>query len=472
MDYGFHIKQQDAKIKRLELLVEEILDVLDQKDERISFLEKENKKLKDLLTRSEGKSIKKNSRNSNLPPSKDIDKPKRTKSLRKKSNKKPGGQPGHEGYYLELTKTPDKIISLYPDTCTNCGDRLNKSFGILDCSRQEIDIPPVQAVVYQYDRYEVRCTCGCNNVGKFPERLRGRVQYGPVVRSMINYSSVYQYIPFKRLKEMMKICFGVDLSEGTVFNTLQRTAKKGQGLYQLIKEYVGNSEVVGADETVVFVNGKKWYDWVWQNKKATYIACENSRRKENIYKHFAHGFPNAILVSDRYASHLSTPAKGHQICWVHLLRRINYLKETEDNNWLNKLMRIYESAKRLSKLKTSKKRGGKKVEKIEKELNKILLEEINGKKYPETKSLQKKLLAHRGSLLTFLYHPKVPSHNNASELAIRNAKVKMKISGCFKSAQQYFAVIRSIIDTLIKNKQPVFENLLKLEKGEVIKFGF
>jgi len=42
--------------------------------------------------------------------------------------------------------------------------------------------------------------------------------------------------------------------------------------------------------------------------------------------------------------------------------------------------------------------------------------------------------------------------------------VKTKISGQFKSIEnaQIFAVLRSIIDTLVKQNQPVFENVVLL----------
>ncbi len=39
----------------------------------------------------------KNSGNSHIPPSADLGKPKRNQSLREKSDKKAGGQQGHEG---------------------------------------------------------------------------------------------------------------------------------------------------------------------------------------------------------------------------------------------------------------------------------------------------------------------------------------------------------------------------------------
>lgn len=463
-----------GKIKSLEGVLKEALLLLDKQDEELEKLEAENKELKNLFLKMQGKGGegKKTSRNSNLPPSKDLFRPKRTKARRKKSGKKAGGQPGHKGHYLEMSSSPDKVKSYYPKRCEQCNRLLDKSSAQLDCSKQEIDIPPVQPIVTQYDRYSIACSCGKCNVGRLPAHLRGKVQYGPRVRSMIIYGQVYQYIPYKRMQEMLSVCFGLHLSEGTVFNTLQRTAIKSAGLYEQIRSYIEQSEVIGADETPIYVGGQKWYDWVWQNEKATFISCEDSRRKENIGKHFPNGFVHGTLVSDRYAAHLTTSAKMHQLCWSHLLRKINYLKEQEDEDWADELESIYYRAKHLQGLKTSKTRDGKKAQKLEGDLNALLLKAIDKEQYPEAARLCKSLKINRDKILTFVYYPKVPSHNNASELAIRNAKVKMKISGCFRSAQQYFAVIRSIVDTMTKNNMPIFENLLKIEKGQTFTFAF
>jgi transposase len=63
--------------------------------------------------------IKKDSSNSHQPRSKDF--PKRTVSLRKPSEKKSGGQPGHKGSNLKMSACPDEIKELKPSFCSNCG---------------------------------------------------------------------------------------------------------------------------------------------------------------------------------------------------------------------------------------------------------------------------------------------------------------------------------------------------------------
>jgi len=80
----------------------------------------------------------------------------------------------------------------------------------------------------------------------------------------------------------------------------------------------------------------------------------------------------------------------------------------------------------------------------------------------------KRLRKNRQSILVFLYHKDVPFDNNASERAIRNVKVKNKISGCFRSfnGAKNFAVLRSVIDTTIKNTKDVWKSIQLIAKVE------
>lgn len=69
----------------------------------------------------------KNSTNSSTPPSKEKMKDeiiRRTRSLRKPSGKKPGGQPWHEGATLEITDNPDVVVDSTAEICDKCGDSL------------------------------------------------------------------------------------------------------------------------------------------------------------------------------------------------------------------------------------------------------------------------------------------------------------------------------------------------------------
>ena len=97
---------------------------------------------------------------------------------------------------------------------------------------------------------------------------------------------------------------------------------------------------------------------------------------------------------------------------------------------------------------------------IEKRLDRLLNYQLPTKN-KELISFQKRLKKYREFIFTFLYNPYVPPDNNASERAIRNVKIKQKVSGQFRSTDGAFrfAVLRSITDTVIKNNQGVLNSL-------------
>jgi len=73
-----------------------------------------------------GPGIVRDSHNSSLPPSLDPpwQKVLRTRSLRKKSSRRVGGQPGHRGVTLMRVARPDHLITHSPETCPGCGSSL------------------------------------------------------------------------------------------------------------------------------------------------------------------------------------------------------------------------------------------------------------------------------------------------------------------------------------------------------------
>ena len=100
---------------------------------------------------------------------------------------------------------------------------------------------------------------------------------------------------------------------------------------------------------------------------------------------------------------------------------------------------------------------------FEERLTKLLQEPIH-KKYPIALSLQNRLIKYQKHILTFLYYHEVLPDNNGSERAILNVKVKQKIPGQFKSfsGAETFAILRSVIDTAVKNNLNPLQSLSQI----------
>ena len=424
------------------------------------WLKRENKELKEKLARYEHP---KNSNNSSIPPSKDENRPRKNKSLRTKTGRKPGGQKGHKGNTLEMTTNPDQTIDHTPQYCESCGQDIGAVPGEFVERRQQIDIPPIKPIVTEHRIYRKQCTC-CGHVttSAFPDGITSSVGYGPMVESLVGYFHSRQYIPFLRMQELFRDIFSVPISEGGIHSLLNRLASKALPVYNKIREMVTKVLAVGADETGGRLNGKKIWIWTWQNDRLTWLKGTDNRGYKTIEESFPDGFTNTVLVHDCWRSHFQTNTKTHQLCTSHLLRELNYLEERYHHRWTVRFRKFIIDSIELKKkmdpgdyYQPLEERTG-----LEGRLDRLLASRI-GKEYKELVSFQKRMLKYKDFILAFLYHPKVPPDNNGSEQAIRNVKVKLKVSGQFKSWKgvENYLVLRSIIDTALKNKQPVLNAL-------------
>ena len=458
------INQQSETIKELK-------ETLESQSQRIVELEDQVRILKK----------RKNSNNSSLPPSMDLNRPtaKPNQSLRNSSDKKSGGQSGHKGETLKMSLLPDQVIPLKVESCSHCSQSLLGADYQKLASRQVVDIPPVKPIYTQYDQYSVCCPyCAGMNKASFPDSVNAPIQYGPGVMASIAYLSSRQYLSMARIAELFTNFYGLNISEGTVANLLSSFAKKAYPLYTGILEKLRSSDsYVGSDETGCRIEGQLKWLWALQNDDYTFLYPSENRGFETIKNLLeSEKEPNYILVTDCLALYFKLGGRDHQICLAHIRRDLQYARELEPKNkWLTKLDELLLSALKLKDrlLETypdpeqwsqSMDRYWIKARKdLEKQLNKWIAKPV--KNLGETAlRLKKRLNRHIESLTRFLHHHFLPPDNNGSERAIRNVKVKTKVSGQFRTMQgaHIFAIYRSIIDTCIKQKKDPFQFLVQL----------
>ena len=176
------------------------------------------------------------------------------------------------------------------------------------------------------------------------------------------------------------------------------------------------------------------------------------------------------MVRDGWRAQINTSAKAHQICLPHLLRHLNYLKEKYTNKWSVNFTKLLYDAIDLHKSGTINQKDPE-VSKITQRLD-ALINSPPSKNDKELYTFYKRIIREKQHVFTFLFIANVPFDNNASERAIRNVKVKQKISGQFKNqkAAQNFAQIRSVIDTTIKNGMNILEAMKIIAKIQLIPF--
>lgn len=438
---------------------------------RVSFLQKEVEELRienqRLLLENqrlleENRQLKNqlNSKTSHFPASRTIIKP--IVSLREPTDKKPGGQIGRIGVTKQRKEIPDIVIDHKPTRCDFCGSSFEESIMEESGCRQVFDIPLLpQEECTEHRIYRAICRCGKTTTSGYPKNVTTAVQYGKNISTLVSYLSTFHYIPYKRLSELMNVSFGVKISEGGIVNLLSQSKQYLQPIYDQIKSRLEHSAVVGGDETGMSINGKRAWMFGFQTPRLTYIKASKTRGFSTIEETFENGFPNSIYVSDCLPMQLKINAKKHQICLAHLMREINgFLEGHKENQWSPKIKSLFKEALELKKLDFIC------PEKI-KDCEERLEESLYKLRIPDNKKIQafvKRLQKNKQSIFTFLYHKDVPPDNNGTERVIRNVKVKTKVSGFFKSFEgaERFAVIRSVMDTILKNNQNLFETYSRI----------
>src|SRR5712692_10433701 len=129
----------------------------------------------------------KDSHNSSLPPSSDrfVRAP---KSLRTKSGKKPGGQPGHRGHHLQQVEIPDQILIHPVARCEHCQHDLRAQPAALPERRQVMDLPAKRLWVTEHRVEEKQCPmCSHLTRASFPTAVVAPAQYGTGIQSLATY---------------------------------------------------------------------------------------------------------------------------------------------------------------------------------------------------------------------------------------------------------------------------------------------
>ena len=167
----------------------------------------------------------KDSHNSSRPPSTDPPWAKRTKSLRRPSGRRPGGQVGPRGSTLRLSSHPHRVVEHQPRQCRSCHASLAAGQFIRYLRQQVWEVVPAKLKMTEHRLAVLRCTaCGKVMQGECSGAVRSGVQYGPSVKARVLYLQHYQLLPYQRTSEALRDLFGCRLSAGTVANIVRECA--------------------------------------------------------------------------------------------------------------------------------------------------------------------------------------------------------------------------------------------------------
>ncbi|PVZ71653.1 IS66 family transposase [Pelagibaculum spongiae] len=420
-----------------------------------------------------------NSKNSSIPPSAD---PNREKKSRAKSNKNPGGQPGHKGSNLSPVKDPDEVLDITIDR-----SQLPKGkYRVVGSeSRQVVDVR-ITRYVTEYRAQILQDEQGNQFVAEFPQGVTRPIQYGNEFKANAVYMSSYQLIPYERTQKHFAEILDAPISTGSLANFNQEAFHRLKPFAQLVPAILRAGDLIHADETGVNINGKRKWLHVASNDRWTWIEAHESRGIEameaiDILPKFT-----GLLVHDHWKSYYRFVLCLHVLCNAHHVRELARAHEQDGQQWAKAMEDL------LYEMNTAVNEAGgeldeKQCQKWVKRYRKILKAGDRECPAPEPKKADKKGQLKRGKLarsksrnllerlrdfeadvLRFMSNTRAPFTNNQGERDFRMSTVQQKISGCFRSWDGVTAYcrIRSYISTCQKHGVGVGEALSLLFAGK------
>src|ERR1035437_98445 len=416
-----------------------------------------------------------NSRNSSRPPCTDGPEKPKPKSLRKKSARQTGGQPGHPGRTLAWSDQR-KQIEIHPLLECKCGEDLSQQPALDYERRQVFDLPPLELECTEHRAEIKECPC-CQGTctAAFPAEISAPVQYGKNFRTLLTYLYDVQEGASKRISQMGEEMFGYAVSEGTLQSARQEQYQALKPFEDRLVEILPKEPILHADETSVPINKVKHWVHVICTPLLTFLSIQPGRGKKDIEAIGIIPKFTGWLMHDFLSAYLAFEHCLHTFCKSHLLRELVFLYEQHQQQWAKDLYDLF--LEMLQCMKDCKARDAplsqkefsewqKKYAKIlraGRQRNPLTAAQCAKKRLKQSKeqNLLDRLEGYDDCILAFLWEMDLPFTNNEAERAFRMLKVRVKISGCFRTlaGARRHARILSYISTLRKQRLPILKYL-------------
>ena len=411
----------------------------------------------------------KNSSNSSKPPSSDGygKKPRIAGSLRGVSGKRSGGQPGHQGDTLRPVGKPDKIERHEATHCEHCQAALTAAMATGMEKRQVFDMPQPRLEVTEHQAHAYTCA-GCRGVTKaaFPPEVTAHVQYGSHIKAAAVYLNAQQLVPEDRVGDVMRDLFGAGrLCPASVVAWGEKKAEELAPVAAQIVDLVAKAPVRNLDETGFRISGKT--QWLHSASTAALTHYRVSEKRGALSTTLQGG----VIVHDHFKPYFTLQGVAHALCNAHHLRELKALIDIEKEPWATKMSWLLLTAVRA--VRSAVEQGQSAVAERTSRRIVTVYDAIvrRGLAFHEQQpalgrrpgargrtarrpghNLLVRLRDFKTEVLRFLFDFAVPFTNNQAEQDIRMMKVKMKISGGFRTqaGAETFATLRSVLSTARK----------------------
>jgi len=460
-------RELEREVERLrrdnERLHRELLDSKEQLAEAEKEIGEAEKQIAD-LERQLGLR-QQNSTTSSKPPSSDglAGEQRERGSKRKKSRRKPGGQPGHRGHCRQLAPADrvNEIVQLYPPVCRHCahafaGTGQQPATQGEPQRHQVTELPKIEAHITEYQCENAQCPeCGKSTRAALPKEMSG--QFGPELTALICYLTVVCRMPRRVVQELLEQALGIQLSLGSIQNGWEEASEAVAEACSELERALPDQPVLNSDETGYRTSGEKRWLWALVAPSFVFYKIAVSRGAKVLVQLLGAIFAG-ILCSDRYSGYVKYHKGVGQFCWAHFKRNIlgvqKIAKTTDAERFCRDALALHARLFRLWHRfgadpgvrygPVTRQELIQKSIPLEKKFAALATRYLDSED-KDVRNLAKALLTHK--FFTFLSQEGVEPTNNSAERALRCAVQWRKTSFGSRSTEGEVAVARLLTVT-------------------------
>ena len=425
----------------------------------------------------------KDSSNSSRPPSSDSPYQKKPKdrSLRGRSGRKPGKQPGAQSATLKQSDAPDHVIGCGPAACGCCGHDLADIPDAWMQKRQVFEAaPPPPPVVTEYQVLAKQCpACGETSIGLAPAGVTGRVQYGPRVHASAALAVCANYLPVARAARLVAALTGVSISAGFIAGIRGKAAARLGPFMDRVRELLRAAGVLYADETPARTAGHLHYVHVACTEFLTAMHT-GDRTSEAIDAGGVLPGYTGTIVRDGYKGYQHLTGALHAWCGAHSLRDLAGLHrfDPEGQLWARAMAGLLIDANAAAAAARSSGQArldDAQLAAIRARYRGAVAMGITGNQAKRTQigkdglRLARRFRDHEDMILRFTTDLTVGFTSNQAERDVRPVKVQMRTSGgCWRTLAGLadFAIVQSYLSTAGKWGIDALDALTQLFTGQ------
>ena len=181
---------------------------------------------------------------------------------------------------MEPVATADHVEVHRPECCAGCGRVFTPEDAYeVVCARQVFDLPEPKLEVSEHRLAQVKCSCGCVQVGHFPPQVTASIQYGSAVRALVTKLSVDHRMPLGQISRLFEDLYGYEINSTTIEQALHRGHDLAESVQAQIKTHLNNAPCVHLDETGIRVAGQLHWLHVASTDRWTHLFVHEKRSK-------------------------------------------------------------------------------------------------------------------------------------------------------------------------------------------------